>query len=87
MSDSAIPWTVAQQVPLSMDFSRQEYWNGLPFSSTDDFPDPGIETASPESLVLAEVPRLKVTIEPPGKPVLGDITDQTLSRVRLFVTP
>ena len=70
-----------------MDFSRQEYWNGLPFSSSDDFPDPGIETASPESLVLAEVPRLKVTIEPPGKPVLGDITDQTLSRVRLFVTP
>ena len=33
VSNSAIPWTVACQVPLSMDFSRQEYWNGLPFPS------------------------------------------------------
>ena len=33
MSDSAIPWTVARQAPLSMGFSRQEYWSGLPFPS------------------------------------------------------
>ena len=43
----AIPWTVASLAPLSMDFSRQEYWNGLPFSSPGDIPNPGIEPGSP----------------------------------------
>ena len=43
VSDSVIPWTVACQAPLSMVFSRQEYWNGLPFSSPGDLPDPDIE--------------------------------------------
>jgi len=37
------PWTVARQVPLSMEFSRQEYWSGLPFPSPGDLSDPGIE--------------------------------------------
>ena len=37
------PWTVARQAPLSMEFSRQEYWSGLPFPSPGDLPDPGIE--------------------------------------------
>ena len=41
------PWTVTCQVPLSMGFSRQEYWNGLPFPSPGDLPDPGIEPGSP----------------------------------------
>ena len=41
------PWTVAHQVSLSMEFPRQEYWSGLPFPSTGDLPDPGIEPASP----------------------------------------
>jgi len=36
-------WTVAFQVPLSMGLPRQEYWSGLPFPSTGDLPDPGIE--------------------------------------------
>ena len=36
------PWTVAYQASLSMGFSRQEYWNGLPFPSPGDLPDPGI---------------------------------------------
>ena len=40
----ATPWTVARQAPLSMEFSRQEYWNGLPFSSPGHILDPGIET-------------------------------------------
>ena len=40
-------WTGVCQVPLSMEFSSQEYWNGLPFPSLGDLPDPGIETASP----------------------------------------
>ena len=43
-----IPWSVACQAPLSMGFSRQEHWSGLPFPSPEDLPDPGIEPASPE---------------------------------------
>ena len=42
-----IPWTVACQAPLSMRFSRQEYWSGLPFPSPGDLPNPGIEPRSP----------------------------------------
>ena len=42
-----IPWTVACQAPLSMGFSRREYWSGLPFLSPEDLPDPGIEPRSP----------------------------------------
>ena len=44
---SATPWTVAHQAPPSMEFSRQEYWSGLPFPSPGDLPDPGIEPGSP----------------------------------------
>ena len=40
-------WTVACQASLSMAFSRQEYWSGLPFPSPGDLPDPGIKPASP----------------------------------------
>ena len=47
MSDSATPWTVAYQAPLSMGFSRQEYWSGLPFPSPGDLPDSGMEPRSP----------------------------------------
>ena len=47
------PWTVAQQTPLSMEFSRQEYWNGLPFPPLGDLPDPGIKPASLASPALA----------------------------------
>ena len=43
----ATPWTVACQAPLSMGFSRQEYWTGLPFPSPGDLPDPEIEPGSP----------------------------------------
>ena len=43
----ATPWTVAYQASLSMGFSRQEYWSGLPFPSPGDLPDPGIEPRSP----------------------------------------
>ena len=41
------PWTIAYQVPPSMEFSRQEYWDGLPFPSPGDLPNPGIEPRSP----------------------------------------
>ena len=43
MSDSVTPRTVAHKLPLSMEFSRQEYWSGLPLPSPEDLPDPGIE--------------------------------------------
>ena len=43
----ATPWTVACQTPLSMGFSRQDYWSGLPFPSPEDFLDPGTEPESP----------------------------------------
>ena len=41
------PWTVAHQAPPSMEFSRQEYWSGLPFPSSGYLPNPGIEPGSP----------------------------------------
>ena len=46
-TSSVIPWTVARGAPLSMGFSRQEYWTGLPFPPPGDLPDPGIEPGSP----------------------------------------
>ena len=47
------PWTIAPQAPLSMGFSRQEYWSGLPLPSPRDLPDPGIEARSLVSPALA----------------------------------
>ena len=57
----AIPWTVVYQASLSMGFSRQGYWSGLPFPSPGDLPDPGIEPRSP-ALQADALPS-----EPPGK--------------------
>ena len=59
----ATPWTVACQAPLSVGFSRQEYWTGLLFPSPGDLPDLRIEPVSP---ALAD---RFFTIEPQGKPV------------------
>ena len=47
-----IPWTVACQAPLSVEFSRQVYWSGQPFPSPGDLTDPGIESESPAFPVL-----------------------------------
>ena len=58
----AIPWTVVYQASLSMGFSRQVYWSGLPFPSLGDPPDPGIEPRSP-ALQADSLPS-----EQPGKP-------------------
>ena len=57
------PWTRAYQAPQSMEFSRQEYWSGLPFPSPGDLPNPGIEPGSP-ALQADALPS-----EPPGKPI------------------
>ena len=58
-------WSVACQAPLSMGFSRQEYWSGLPFSPPGDLPESGIKPAYLESSALAG---RFFTTEPPGKP-------------------
>ena len=58
----ATPWTVAYLAPPTMGFSRQEYWNGLPFPSPGDLPDPGIEPGPPALEADA------LTSEPPRKP-------------------
>ena len=65
MSDSANLWTIACQALLSMEFSRQEYWSGLPFSSPGDLLDPGIKHGSPT--LQAD----SLLSEPPGKPFEG----------------
>ena len=53
VSDPAASWAVAHQAPLSMEFSRQEYWNRLPFPSPGDLPSPEIEPTSLASPALA----------------------------------
>ena len=50
----ATPWTVAHQAPLSMEFSRQEYWSRLLSAAPGDLPDPGIKPLSPVSPALAD---------------------------------
>ena len=59
------PWTVAYQAPLSLGFSRQEYWNGLPFSSPGDLPNPGIEPGSPvlQADALPSEPETSLVVE------------------------
>ena len=58
-------WTIARQGPLSMEFSRQEYWNGLPFPPPGDLPDPGIE---PTSLASSALAGEFFSTELPGRP-------------------
>ena len=65
-SDSATHWTVACQAPLSMEFSRWEYWSGLPFFPPRDLPDPGLESTALQSDSLPA--------GPPGKPWLSEVS-------------
>ena len=53
VSDAATSWTAAHQAPLSMGFSRQEYWSGLPCPPQGDLPNPRIKLASSASPALA----------------------------------
>ena len=70
----ATPLTVAYQAPQSMEFSRQEYWSGLPFPSPGGLPNPGIEPGSPALQADA------LLSEPPGLEVLNTIKfDQIIS--------
>ena len=67
MSDSATPWTVAHQAPLSMGFSRQVYWSGLPLLSLGDLP----AAAAAKSLQLCPTLCNAIDGSPPGSPSLG----------------
>ena len=58
------PWAVASQAPLSIGFSRQKHWSGLPFPSPGDLPDPGIKPRSPALQAYS------LLTEPPGKPMV-----------------
>ena len=58
-------WTVAHQAPLSMEFSRQEYWSGMPGPPPGDLPDPGIELMS---LMSPALQADSLPSESPGKP-------------------
>ena len=69
----ATPWSVAHQAPQSMEFSRQEYWSGLPFSSPGDLPNPGIESGSPTLQADA------LSSEPPRKHQRDGETVETVS--------
>ena len=58
----AISWTVTHEAPLFMEFSRQEYYSGVPFSSPEDLPNPGIKHGCPTLQANS------LLSEPPGKP-------------------
>ena len=68
----ATPWTVAHQAPPSIEFSRQEYWSGLPFPSPGDLPNSGIEPGSPALQADA------LLSEPPGNPLYVPYSHLTL---------
>ena len=68
------PWIVACQAPLSMGFSRQEYWSRLPFPSPGDLPDPGIEPGAP-------------ALQADSLPTELLLLLSHFSRVRLYATP
>ena len=74
------PWTVAYQAPLSMEFSRQQCWSGLPFPSLGDLPNPGIKPGSP-ALHADTLPS-----EPPGKPKIVYRLTESEKRSRSIVS-
>ena len=76
VSNSAIPWTVARQAPLSVGFSRQEYWSGLPFPTPGDRPNRGTESMS---LVFPGLAGGFFTTEPPGKSNTGYMCIKNMS--------
>ena len=81
LSDSfTTPWTVARQAPLSMGFSRQEYWSGLPFPSPGDLSNSGIKPRSP-ALQVDSSPSV------PGKPKLIELQNTQLACKSLSYGP
>ena len=79
------PWTVAHQAPLSMQFSRQESWSGLPCPPPGDLPDLGIEFMSP--VLASGFLTTGAAWKRQGTPLLLLLLLSRFSRVRLCVTP
>ena len=77
----AIPWTIAHQDPLSMEFSWQKYWSGLPFPSPGDLLHPEIE------LGLLHCKQILYHLSHQGSPTMHISSVQSLSCVRLFAAP
>ena len=77
-------WTIAHQPPLSMGFFRQEYWSGLPFPSSEDLPNPGIEAAS---LLSPALSGRFFTTSATWKALVTKVKVKLLSYVWLFTTP
>ena len=78
MSDFVAPWTLAHQAPLSMEFSRQEYWNGLPFPSPRDLPNPG------PKLGLLLCSQILYCLSHQGSPLQGDGHVQILAWLLIY---
>ena len=78
------PWTIDRQAPLSMGFSRQEYWSGYPFPSPGDLPNPGIEPGSPslqaDSLQSKPPGKTYQSEKDPYPPVSSSCVYMTLTR-------
>ena len=74
-----IPQTVAYQAPLSMGFSRQQYWSGLPFPSPGDLPNPGLKAGSPTFQTDA------LLSEPPGKCYRSAACSKMPSELRVII--
>ena len=81
------PWTVSFQAPLSMEFSRKEYWSGLPFPTPGELSDPGIEPVNPmspalhgDSLLTEQSRKLKITM------IYSNLVNYTsISRIKTFI--
>ena len=78
------PWTVARQAPLSMGFSRQEYWSGLPCPPPGDLPNPGME---PTSLVSPALAGGFFTTAPPQKPTVTILSVKPMTLVSVTLKP
>ena len=77
MSNSATQWTVVRQAPLSMEFSRQEYWSGLSLPTPEDLPNPVIKPESPWHLLHWQVDSLPLV--PPGKSQTSQFSHSVVS--------
>ena len=77
-------WTVANQAPLSMEFSRQEYWSRLPFPGLGDLPDPANEPVSP---ALTGGFFFFFTTKPPGKPYTLYRVKQIYNDIYIRISP
>ena len=73
-------WATAHQAPLSMGFSRQEYWNGLPFSTSGDLPDPGIK---PTSLMSPAVQADSLPLCREGEPQNSEMTFLVIRKLQI----